>query len=199
MKPPGWEYLLFAATLRRRMDALEPAYRDHSVGYAAPGGPRVRWDVAGDYLRDAFATASSLAGNVDRLLSPESQERVFGKEGEPGDAEGIDHLATRVIDVYGALLHWAAELRSAVVPEHFERATEIAISFIELPIEQFRQWVDTVVSEIDRLPALLRQGEPDDGETIVLNLTLTIAMAEGVVDDFNDELERVLDEFPFGE
>jgi len=39
-QPPGWEVLLFAATLLHGREALVLQYRDHELGYVSPSRPR---------------------------------------------------------------------------------------------------------------------------------------------------------------
>lgn len=55
------------------------------------------------------------------------------------------------------------------------------------PFERYiREWIDLVVTEMDGLPAALRNEEP-----IELTLTLTIDIEEGVQEEFSRELDRL--------
>jgi hypothetical protein len=187
VRPDGWEYLLFASVLRRRMDALEPKYRDHELRFARPAqGSRLTEHDAMAFLTAAFGEAGVLVGNVNRVLDKAAQERAFGPLGEPGDAAQIEHLAERLIDVYESLIDWAARLRGTRADDEFERAIELASRFVDLPIQQFREFVERVVTEMDRLPALLRADEP-----VRLTLTLEVSIEEGVEEELHDELERL--------
>jgi hypothetical protein len=187
VRPDGWEYLLFASVLRRRMNALERKYRDHELRFARPTqGSRLTEPDAMAFLTAAFGEAGVLVGNVNRVLDTAAQERAFGPPGESGDAVQIEHLAERLIDVYESLIDWAARLRGTQVDDEFERALELASRFVDLPIQQFRDFVNRVVAEMDRVPALLRTNEP-----VRLSLTLVVSIEEGLEAELQDELERL--------
>jgi TIR domain len=187
-RPDAWEYLLFAALLRRQLDALEPKYRDHELRYAEPVLQSVLDDAeVPAFFDSAFKHVLALLANFNRVMNPEAHERAFGRLGEQGDAARIEHLAGRLIDVYEGLLDWAARMRGTVMPARFERARELVSSFVDRPVLQFREFVDRVVLEIDRVPELLRDGT----EPIRIVLTLTLSMEEGLEDEFQRELDRL--------
>jgi hypothetical protein len=189
--PPGWEYLLFASVLRRRVDQLEPKWRDHELRYVGSGGGHsVDADEAIARISAAFKEVQSTAGNIDRLLSQESNEYAFGRPGEAGNEEAIEHLAGRVVDVYSELLDWAAKLRGTHVPEDFRRLYDTVAEMVDQPTREIREWVDTVVEEIDRLPEIIRNDEP-----VTLDLTLTITADAAVNARFEQELEDLQQRF----
>jgi hypothetical protein len=189
-RPDGWEYLLFASTLLRERNALDPSWHDHELGYTKPHGPPLEGYEAHALLLSAIGEARVISGNLEKLLSPESTERAFGALGESGDPDFIRHLADRVIDTYRQYLDWSARLRGANVLGVFERAFEISAQFVDGPIRQIREWVDVVVAEMDRLPERIR-----NKETITMTLTLTIAMNEGTEEEFDTEMRRLQAEF----
>jgi TIR domain len=182
--PPGWEYLLFASVLRRRIDQLEPKWRDHELRYVPPGGRSIEMDEAMTGITTAFKEVTSTAGNIERVLSQESNEYAFGRQGEPGDEEAIEHLAGRVVDVYNELLDWAARLRGTHVPEDFRQLYDMVAEMADQPTREIRAWVDQVVREIDRLPEIIRREEP-----VTLDLTLTITADEEVLARFEQEIQ----------
>ena len=187
-RPSGWEHLLFAALLRRQMEALEAKYRDHEMRYAEPvPGPVLDDEQATAFLGSAFDHVRALLANVDRVMAADVHERAFGPPGKGGDAARIEHVAGRLIDVYEGMLDWAARIRGTLLPQRFERARELSCSFVDGPIRQFREFVDHAVTEIDRVPALLRAGTTP----ITMTLTLTLSTEEGLVDELVRELERL--------
>ena len=186
-RPSGWEHLLFAAVLRRRMETLEPKYRDHELRYARPDtGPVLGFEAAVNFICDAFDEAAALLMNVERVLDERAQERAFGPPGHPGDPLRIQHLAGRLIDVYEGMLDWAARLRAARLPDRFARSVELACLHVDGPIKDFREFVDRAVVEIDRLPALLRKGEPTN-----IELKLTLTGDDELVNEFLREAARL--------
>ena len=187
-QPPGWEVLLFAATLLHGREALVLQYRDHELGYVSPSGLAVEEDDAALVLSRHFNEAQTILSNVERLLTPENSERAFGPIGASGDADRIIHLADRVIGVYRELLTWSARMRGAVVPSEYRRAFNLAARFVASPIRQVHEFVDVVVAQGDRLPASIRRGEPSP-----VKLTLVLSLDEGIEDEFQRELRRLLD------
>lgn len=185
-RPDAWEYLLFAAVLLRERDSLDPQLRDHELGYTKPHGPRLSEDEAYALLSGVLGEASGITSNVERLLSVQSQDRAFAPPGQPGDPERIEHLAVRLIDVYRELLEWSGRVRGAVVPEEYQRAFELAAQFVSGPIRQIREWVDSVVREMDQVPVALRRHEQ-----VTLELALVLDVDEGVEDRFSEELDRL--------
>jgi hypothetical protein len=185
-RPEAWEYLLFAAVLRRGMDALEPKWRDHELRYTSWGGPAMDIDDAYAALMNSFDEVQAIIGNVERLLNPESSERAFGAIGESGHPDRIIHLAERVTGIYGELLDWSARLRAAVVPKPLDSVFKLASAMADRPLQEIRDWVDLAVAEIDCLPAALREGTQVD---LVLSLVLT--MDDELLAQFNDELRKL--------
>src|SRR5207244_11693092 len=120
-------------------------------------------------LQGVFPEARAISDNINRLLSNESQEKAFGIPGLAGDPIRIEHLARRLIDVYGGLLDWSARLRGATVPERFADVFRIAGSFVNDAIGEFRAFVQHLVKQVDTLPGRLRAGEQ-----IHLEITLTL-------------------------
>ena len=135
-----------------------------------------------------FNEAQTILSNVERLLTPENSERAFGPIGASGDADRIIHLADRVIGVYRELLTWSARMRGAVVPSEYRRAFNLAARFVASPIRQVHEFVDVVVAPGDRIPASIRRGEPSP-----VKLTLVLSLDEGIEDEFQRELRRLLD------
>jgi hypothetical protein len=196
LHPDGWEYLYFASVLRRRMDALEPKYRDHQLRFRRPApGRRLEGPEAIEFVSKAFPEARMMTDNFNRVFDPAAQERAFGAPGEPGDEAQIEHLASRVIDVYEGLLDWAAALRNRPVEDEFERVVDLASRFVDQPIQEFRDFVGRTVAEFDRLPSLLRQETP---EPVRIELKLVLTIEEGLEAELDAELQRLEEMYEAG-
>jgi hypothetical protein len=184
----GWEYLLFGAVLLREMNALEAKYRDHEIGFAAPqAGPALGVDNV-SVLSTAFAEVRALVANVGRVFDKAAQERAFGAPGEPGDAERIRHLASRIIAIYEGLLDWAARVRGTPTEDEFKGVADLAGRFADLPVEQFRQFVHHAVAELDRLPEHFAS---ESDEPIEVSLTLQLDMDQTILQEYEAELRRL--------
>jgi hypothetical protein len=185
----GWEYLLFAAVLRRRMNALESKYRDHQLRFVRPlYGSKLRNSDVTEFLGSAFGEARVLMDNFNRVFDQAAQERAFGAPGEPGDPVEIDHLASRMIDVYEGLIDWGARVRATPVDRNFDQVVDLSSRFVDQPIQQFRDFVDLVVAETDQLPAALSTDSP---EPVKLTLTITLSIEDGLQDKLDAELRRL--------
>jgi hypothetical protein len=187
-RPPAWEYLLFAAVILRERDALDAKWRDYVIGYAQPRGASLDDREAAQLISTAMRHAQMIGENIERVLTPQAVELAVGRPGEPGDPVQIEHLAKRLIDCYRAFLDWSEHLRSAATPERFDRAVELASSFADGPIAQIREFVDLTVADLDQLPARLRD---DSDERIELRFTLTLSITDGLVSEFNREMDRL--------
>lgn len=86
-------------------------------------------------------------------------------------------------------MNWAAELRGAAVPDKFRTAFDLAARFVDRPIEQFREFVDRYVEEMDALSQYLADPESKEPKRIELHLTLTID--DDAIEDFNHEMRRL--------
>jgi TIR domain-containing protein len=191
---PGWEYYLFFTEIAAGLGGYGPQWRDFTLGVARPQGPLVATHAVHDDLQTRLAVAKRLVSNVNRLLSSTATEGAFGAPGEPGDADGIRHLAAAVVDVYAGLLRWAAEVRAAVVPDEAIPIYDALPKLVREPLLRFHAFVDQF--ESDARPALdrIRAGDkPDQPIEIILTLTLAIddeASAElnQAIADFADSL-----------
>ncbi len=185
-RPDGWEYLLYAGVLFLGMRDLEGSYRDHLLRYAAlTGDPLSEWDAI-KKLKEAFPDATALSGSIDRIFAAESVERAFGRIGEPGDDQAIQHLAERTIALYSSCMDWGRDLRSARVPTEFQTAFNLAADFMRLPVEQMREYVQRLVTFGDSLEEPISTGESD-----YVTFTLELSIDDAVADEFAMELSRL--------
>jgi hypothetical protein len=185
-RPPGWEYLLFGSFLLAGLERLEPKWRDHQLGYASTRGRELNAEKAMAMLSDAFDEVTDDAGKLMQLLSPAALEPAFGQPGEPGDPALIEHLCRRFIDVYEALLDWAARFRAARVPLLFQPVFETASRFVDKPLETIREFVQANVRELDRLPERMK----NEG-TITIQMILTLEIDDDVVREFEQRMAAV--------
>jgi hypothetical protein len=185
-RPPAWEYLLFGAVLRRERDALDEKYRDHLMKYRRFSVGPLDEDQARELLQMIFGEITGIVDNLNRLLTEETQTRAFGPPGEEGRIDEIEHLGSRLVDVYEEILDWSARVRGAAVPEQFEEVFAIASSYADGPIEQFRAFVDDFVGRLDEMPAKLAAGED-----VHLILELKIELIDGQMEAFNAAMTRL--------
>lgn len=190
-RPPGWEYLYFAGNLLADRDTLEATFRDHEMRYAAPSGERVEDAQVAPYLRRALDQAQGLVASLSQLFEPDVLERAFGSPGQAGDPDRLRQLAERWTSVYADLLSWASRLRAANKSSTYVTLFEAVARLIDQPIQEYRDFVDELLREVDRLPQAIRSGQPTE-----INLTLTLSMDAAAQAAFQKELatlERLLE------
>lgn len=73
----------------------------------------------------------------------------MGAPGEPGDPGRIEHLARRLINLYGSLMDWAAEMRNTSVPDTFIEVRDAIACYADGPQLRF-------ATLLTRMPTRLR-------------------------------------------
>lgn len=188
-RPPGWEYLLFAAVLAQGKDNLDAKWRSHELRYVRPTGPILNEQETLTFLQGAFSDIQAHASNVERVADPRAQEAAFGPPGVPGDATQIEFLGRVLVGIYDDLLDWSARIRGARAPSEFMRACKIAADFADLPLHQIRQFIDHAVGEIERIPAWA--ATPPPRPPLSINLELVVSVDDAVASAFGQELDRL--------
>jgi hypothetical protein len=116
------------------------------------------------------------------------QLEAFGTPGLPGNPGGIEHLAGLIIESYEDLLDWAAEIRGTIYPDKMENAFTLAALTADQPAEDIRNFIDQVVLEVGKVPAILAQPNP---LPTTFNLHLLLTANDAVIAAFERELERL--------
>jgi hypothetical protein len=188
-RPEAWEFMLYASTLLLRRNAIDKKWRDDGIGYARRTGKYLDRKAAIEYVSSAALDAGMIIGQITHVLSSDAQETAFGRLGESGEPTMIEHIATRLIDVYEELLDWAANLRGMGVPSDFRNMIELAAQLARYPARQIREFVDYFVAQVEKIPERLLRGE-----TVHLELTLKIELDQDVVSAVKEELDRLRNE-----
>lgn len=185
-RPIAWEFLLFASVLLARRNALEEKWRDNEIRYARRTGIHMDEQTALDYVSSKAEDAIAIVESLNRVLSDDTQAAAFGAPGEPGNVPRIEHLATRVIDIYEELLDWAANLRGMGVTKDFHNLFELAAQMVNRAIQQIREFVDHYVAQAENIPEKLVRGE-----SVHLEIPLKIDIDDEVLSEFGDEVARL--------
>jgi hypothetical protein len=171
-QPDYWEYFLFADALTRGLAEHESKWRDHQLRLVRPHGQHVPSGQVGDYVERSTQQVAGMLSNVSLLLNPTTTRDTFGSEERSGDPIAIEHLAQRVMEVYGYLLDWAAAMRSTRCSNDHERLFDLLGALADQPVQDFRAFVERCATEIGNIPPLLA-GSDDEPMTLTLDLTLT--------------------------
>jgi plasmid stabilization system protein ParE len=176
-RPPGWEYLLFAAVLRRGFDSLATKHRDHTLRYATHGREFLDDEQALQFILGSSVRLHAIVDSFQRMLTTDAQDAAFGRPGEPGDPDLIVHLGQRLVDLYEELLDWAATLRAAAAwSQALRRLADVTARLADQPIASLRSSVAEFVDLIDSMPARLR-----DGERVAIDLVVRLDLPEEII------------------
>jgi len=188
-RPAAWEYLLYAGVLRRNVDALEPKYRDHMMGYARRTGEVVEASGIKNFARAALADAEHISENFGVVLDKGVQQAAFGKPGEPGDVERILHMAERFTSVYEDFMDWAARLRGCTVNDmHAKNAFRALAKTADQNLSNLREFVDSLVDEFDSAVERIERGE-----TVRFQPVVALTLDDDLLRTFNAELQKAVE------
>jgi hypothetical protein len=181
-RPPAWEYLLYAGVLWQRRQALEAKWRDHQLGYGRRTGRHFNDREAIDFVSNVFKDLSAAGPNILRMLDKRAQEQAFGLPGEPGNPELIEHIATRLVEVYENIMDMASTLRGAGVSGILAPYLEASARLTDTPLREIRDFVDEFVAMADGLPDRIAAGE-----SIVVQMKLTLTIDDEALADLSRE------------
>lgn len=187
LRPPYWEYRLHAGLLLEGKRNAEPKWRDHRLGLVRPNGDTKTNQEAMQALSSVGVPLAAVE-NIERLMRPTALEDAFGRSGEPGDPEAIEHHARRFMEVYEQLLDWAATTRSLQVSNDLRRVRDITSTLADNAINEIREFVDQLVADIDRIPHLLTA---DDDSPVTMTFSLVVTVADETIQEHAAEMQRL--------
>lgn len=186
----GWEYLLLISELASAMAGYDREWRDFELGVAYPDGEAISLEDVPADLQTRSRAAVRIVENVNRLFSDEAMERAVGRPGEEGDPDGIRHLARSIIDVYAALLDWAARVRGALPPDEALPVYRTLSDYVALPLQQMRDFVAELDEGIRPVIQDVRAGNVPD-KPVELTFTLTVSIDPAAEARFSEELDKL--------
>jgi TIR domain len=188
-RPDGWEWYLFAGILVQGKMALEDKWRDHTIGLKLTNAPRLtNRQEAITYVKSALDQVKTIVGNLDRIISLEMQEEAFGPTGTHGDWDLDVYMGSRFVGLYEQLLSWAAEVRSANVPDDWVRCFEILSTYCDQPIDAVRASIDKFAEFARSIPAHL---EDPDAPQLRVDIPLKFELDPATAAAFSAEMQRL--------
>jgi len=177
-RPPAWEYLLFGAALLSGLQRTEDKWRDYRLGYTAAPGPALSDTELPQAVDDLMSRAAFLTSNVERVISAQAQLAAFGRPGEPGDVELIEHMASRLIGLYEQMLDWHAEVRSLRVTQRAQDVVTATQAMLGQPPQAVRDFARAFVAQLEQELRRLASG---DSHPITITMELEFTVDEGAV------------------
>jgi hypothetical protein len=184
-RPPGWEYLYFAALLKWGRDASKSSFGTVDSISPLRTAPRLDDQVAAVGLSESFTEHQDLIAAITYLFAPDRLQRAFGLPGVAGDPDAIGQLAARWTAVYDGLLSWIAWMRGVQVSDLYREIYDAASHLADDAAREYDAYIDTFVRTMDGLPQRLAAGEP-----VNIDLTLTLSMDDAALQHFNQAVAR---------
>jgi hypothetical protein len=173
-KAPGWRWAAFASVLVQRRAVVQPRLRDCQLGYASPTGERA--DTGAEVAR--FVTGrmdevSQLVGQLEAFMLAPAFMGVFGSKSDEGtaDADGIVHVANRLMDFHERFLTLAERCRDLQAPSRYTALMRDCSQLMHIPLDGYRVFIDDFVEVIAEMPELIRHGRGTvEADTISLHM-----------------------------
>jgi hypothetical protein len=181
-RPLGWEYLVFAKILQERMSAHRQKRLDIELGLPT-AELRQFSDIpeALNWAANKFPQLSHIISGISKAMGSAIAKAV-GEPGQPGDIERIEHLATRIAEVYERILDWTLEFHSLDVDPVLERFMSLASQLSSNALREIEEFSDSLFG---RIKHALDHHKP--GDSVEFTLVLTVPD----ISEFEAEMQRV--------
>jgi hypothetical protein len=188
---PGWQFLLFIDELDDGLAAHEAEWRDYRLGVARHhSNELITLDGFGEDVAERCYQARRLVEAFGRILTPEHSSEIFRTAADSRDPEPVKYLAASIIDTNVSMMAWAAEIRGLRVEDELQPTYEILATFVDLPLNQMRQWIAATGLQIREAVDWLRSDSTED-ESRTVETTLTLEIAPAVMEQLDEELQRL--------
>ena len=160
-KPPGWRWAAFASALVQRRATVQPRLLDCELGYATPTDTRARSGIeVARFVTDGMEDLSRLVTQVEAFMRTPAFMGVFGSRTDEStaDADGILHVANRLMDYHGRFLELAERCRDFQAPAEYTDLMRDVRELMNIPLDGYRTFIDDFVERIAEMPELLRYG-----------------------------------------
>lgn len=160
-KTPCWRWAVFASVLVQRRAAVASRVRDCRLSYATPSGVRgyggldVRW-----FVQERIHDLHQLSRQEQAFMATPAFREVFGSPDDEAtaDAEGIVHVANRLMDYHDRFLALAERCRDYEAPSQYTDLMRDVRRLMTIPVESHHAFIDDFVDRVAELPELMRYG-----------------------------------------
>ena len=179
-RPPHWEYLLFATSLRDGVARHRRLARTHALKIPIGFGEDVQDPLA--WINARFNDALRLVSTLNDLMG--AIQEAFGPLGVSGDTGSIIFVTDTMADLYRDAILWGLRVRTANVDGQFQRLVTAVGDMMDDVVQQLAQFGPHVKAQLEAAIAAPKTGVP-------VEITLTISLPASAVRSFNDELARL--------
>ena len=175
-KPPCWRWAAFASVLVQRRAPLQGRLRDSALGFTTSGGLRLYTGAEVKYfVTDRMDELSQLTAQVDNFVLAPAFVGMFGDPDDEStaDADGILHIANRLMDYLEQFLELSELCRGVSAPSQYADHMHDCARLADAPLEAYRNFIDEFVERIGEMPGLLRYAEGTvQADPVVLEMNI---------------------------
>ena len=175
-KAPGWRWAAFASVLVQRRAGVQSRLRDCELGFATPS--TIRGYTGAEVARfaaDRMDDLSQLVTQVEAFMLAPAFMGVFGERADEGtaDADGIVHVANRLMDYHDRFLSLAERCRDYSVPSRYADLLRDCSQLLNIPLLGYKTFITDFVELVDDMPNLMRYGRGAvDAGTVSLHMEM---------------------------
>lgn len=184
--PDSWEIRLFSQVLADELKSASSLKRELVMGVSFGPYEYLEDHEAIAWMRRQMGEVSSIASGMVQLVN-DGLKKAMGPPGVPGDPDAIVFIAIGVVTAYRRAIEWTIRWRTIRVSEHFQRLAELGPRWTANMIPQVEEWSERMRRKIAETVARPR----DPANPVVVDLSTTIDIPDGVEEQFMSELEKV--------
>jgi hypothetical protein len=173
-KALGWRWAAFASVLVQRRAAVQSRLRDCELGYATPTGMRAHSAIeVGRFVTGRMEDLCQLVARVEAFMLTPAFMAVFGSrcDASTADADGIVHVANRLMDYHERFLELAERCRDFQAPSPYAVLLRDVRELMGIPLDAYRTFIDDFVDRIAEMPELLRHARGTvEADPVVLHM-----------------------------
>ncbi|OBG23474.1 hypothetical protein A5765_18725 [Mycolicibacterium celeriflavum] len=191
-KPTEWRWAAFVSVLLQRLADVRPRLRDLDLHYtpARSGYARNGREVA-VFVEDSLDDLYEHCRRLESFIRAPAFMGVFGDSNDEStaDAEGIVHVANRLMDFHERFLELAERCRDVSVPSAYTGLLQDCSLLMDIPLDGFRRFIDELVELVEEMPAVLRYapGDVDFG-----SITLEIVVDDRLIKRIEKQVRAAL-------
>lgn len=163
-RPTEWRWAVFVSVLVRRLADVRPRLRDLELHYSA--APRRYAQSGGEvalFVEDCLDDLYELAHRLESFIQAPAFMGVFGDSDDEStaDADGIVHVANRLMDLHERFLTLAERCRDVSVPSKYTGLLADCSLLMDIPLDGFHAFIDELVQLVEEMPGVLRYAPGD--------------------------------------
>ena len=139
-----------------------------------PSGERARsGSEVAHFVTGCMEEVSQLVGQLEAFMLAPAFMEVLGSKGDEStaDADGIVHVANRLMDYHERFLTLAERCRDFQVPSRYMGLKRDCLQLMNIPLEGYRTFIDDFVELIAGMPELIRHARGMvEADTISLHM-----------------------------